>query len=109
MRRMTEISTVAVITAKPGSADQVADALRELAGATHAEEGCLHYSLHRGLQDPNVFVTIEKWRSQEDLDQHLASSHLQAALAAAGELMAEPPRIIPAESMGVGADGKGAF
>ena len=109
MRLMTEISTVAVITAKPGSADGVGKALRELATATHTEDGCLHYSVHQGVQEPDVFVTIEKWRSQEDLDGHMASPHLQAALAAAGDLMAEPPRIIPARSLGVGADGKGAF
>ncbi|MDQ6848559.1 MAG: antibiotic biosynthesis monooxygenase [Actinomycetota bacterium] len=106
---MTEISTVALITAKPGSGDDVGTALRELAAATHGEDGCLQYSLHRGLQEPDVFLTIEKWRSKADLDAHLSSPHLQAALAAAGELLAEQPRIIPAQPMGVGADGKGAF
>ncbi len=109
MQVMSEISAIAVITAKPGSAEKVGAALSDLAVATHAEEGCLHYSLHHGLQDPNVFVTIEKWRSMPDLDAHLASSHLKAALAAAGELMAVEPLIIPAESMGIGVDGKGAF
>lgn len=108
-QHVTEISTVAVITAKPGSAEDVGRALGELATATQANDGCLHYSLHRGLQDRNVFVTIEKWHCQEDLDAHLHSAHMQKALAAAGELLASPPTIIPAESMGIGAEGKGAF
>ena len=51
---MSEISTVALITAKEGSADVVEQALRTLAAATHDEEGCLHYSLHRGVQD--IFI-----------------------------------------------------
>ncbi len=106
---MSEINTVAIITAKPGSADVVEQALRTLAEATHGEQGCIRYSLNRGLQDPNVFVTIEKWRSQEDLDAHLKSPHLAAALASAGEHLADTPLIVPAEALSVGDPAKSAF
>jgi quinol monooxygenase YgiN len=105
----SEISTVAIITAKPGSADQVEAALRTLAAATHEEQGCLGYSLHRGVQDPNVFTTIEKWRSPEDLEAHLHSDHIAQTFAVAGEHLAGAPIIVPGRSLGVGADGKGAF
>lgn len=106
---MTEISTVAVITAKPGSGDETEQALRALVEATHAEEGCLHYSLHRGLQDPNVFFTVEKWRAHDDLDTHLASPHVAAGFATAGALLAAPPNIMPAAPMSVGDPAKGVF
>ncbi|MEO6886250.1 MAG: putative quinol monooxygenase [Jatrophihabitantaceae bacterium] len=106
---MSEISTVAIITAKPGSAEQVEQALQTLAEGTHAEEGCLHYSLHRGLQDPNVFVTIEKWRSQEDLDTHAKSAHIAAAFATMGEHLAGRPTIVPATPLAVGDPTKGTF
>lgn len=99
---MTEISTVAVITAKPGSGPTVEAALRELAAATHGEDECLLYSLQRGLADPDVFVTVEKWKSQAGLDAHLQSPHLQAALAAAGEHLAVAPQIIAAEALDAG-------
>jgi quinol monooxygenase YgiN len=106
---MSEISTVAIITAKPGSADVVEQALRALAEATHGEVGCLHYSLHRGLRDPNAFVTIEKWRSQEDLDAHSKSPHIAATFATAGEHLAGAPVIVQAEALTVGDPAKGTF
>lgn len=106
---MSEISTVAVITAKPGSGPFVESALRELAVATHAEEGCLLYSLQRGLADENVFVTVEKWTSQEALDQHLASPHVQAAIAAANEHLAAPLQIIPTQLLEAGDEAKRTY
>ncbi|PZS13444.1 MAG: antibiotic biosynthesis monooxygenase [Pseudonocardiales bacterium] len=106
---MTEVSTVAVIIAKPGSSAEVERALRDLVEASHAEPGCLHYSLHRGLPDPNLFFTVEKWGSQGDLDAHLGSSHVAAALTAAGTLLAAPPNIMPAEPLTVGDPDKGVF
>lgn len=106
---MSAISTVAVITAKEGSADQVETILRTLAEATHAESGCIRYSLQRGLQDPNVFVTVEKWDSSASLDAHLASEHVQAALGAAGELLAAQPQIIAAAPLEVGDPEKSAY
>ena len=70
---MAEISTVAIITAKPGRGDELEPLLRSLAEATHGEDGCVLYSLQRGLQDRDVFVTVEKWESAGPLEQHLAT------------------------------------
>ncbi|MGI8667165.1 MAG: putative quinol monooxygenase [Jatrophihabitans sp.] len=99
---MAEISTVAVITAKPGSGPAVEAALRELAVATHAEPDCILYSLQRGLADPNVFVTVEKWVSQEALDAHLASPHVATALGLATEHLGAPLQIIATEPLDAG-------
>lgn len=106
---MSAISTVAVITAKPGSGDEVETILRTLAEATHGEEGCQLYSLQRGLEDSDVFVTVEKWASSADLAAHMASPHIAAALGAAGELLAVPPQIIPATPLTVGASDKNTY
>lgn len=85
----------AVITGVPGSGDRLEEMLQELAAGTHAEDGCLLYSLQRGIENPDQFVTVEKWTSKEALDGHLISPHVQAALAGAGEILAGPPMIIP--------------
>ena len=106
---MPEIGTVAVITAKPEAADQVGAALAELAAATHAEPGCILYSLQRGLQETNVFVTVEKWTSEQALEQHLQSAHVQAVLAQAGDLLAEPPHIIPLGATNAGDPAKNTY
>ncbi len=92
---MSEISTVVIITAKPGSGPDVEQALRTLAAATHAEPGCLLFSLQQGMRDPDVFVTVEKWDSLDSLETHLASDHLAEALRAhatpAGHRAADHP------------------
>ena len=103
------ISTVAVITAKPGSGPAVEALLREMAAATHAEAACILYSLQRGLADPNVFVTVEKWESQAGLDAHLASAHVQKTLAAAGDLLAVEPQIIATEPLDAGTEAKRTY
>jgi quinol monooxygenase YgiN len=103
---MTEISTIAVITAKPGSGPVVEAALRELVAATHAEPECILYSLQRGIEDENVFITVEKWQSQAALDAHMASPHLAAAFAAAGEHLAAQPQIITAQPLDAGDEAK---
>jgi quinol monooxygenase YgiN len=106
---MPAIGTTAIITAKPESADEVEAALVELAAATHAEEGCIMYSLNRGLQEPNVFVTVEKWESPQALQAHLSSPHITAALTRTGELLIEAPRIIATEPMAVGDAAKNTY
>ncbi len=55
---MPAIGTTAIITAKPEAASEVESILSELATATQAEAGCILYSLNRGVQDPNVFITV---------------------------------------------------
>jgi quinol monooxygenase YgiN len=106
---MPAIGTTAIITAKPGSAAEVEAALSELAKITQAEDGCILYSLNRGLQDPNVFVTVEKWESPDALTAHLGSAHIAAAMARTGDLLTEAPRIIATEPLAVGDDTKNTY
>jgi quinol monooxygenase YgiN len=93
--RMADLQAVAVITAKPGSEQLVGEALAALVEPTRAEAGCLSYDLFASVVDPVTFVTIETWRSQDDLDAHLQTPHVQQALAAAGDHLAQPPAIHP--------------
>jgi quinol monooxygenase YgiN len=96
------INVVAVITAKPGSADAVRDAMRGLVGPTRAEEGCLSYDLSESSVAPGTFVTIEEWREPGDLDLHMQTEHIQAALGTLSEALAAPPAIHPLTSLDVG-------
>jgi quinol monooxygenase YgiN len=82
---MPNLEVVAVITAKPGSESTVEQALRALVGPSRRDHGCLSYELFESNSAPGTFVTIEKWQSQEDIDAHMASSHLADVIAAAGD------------------------
>ena len=92
---MSELHAVATIPVDPEAVDELRGPLRSLAEATRAEDGCLAYDLYESAAVPGTFVTVERWRSQEDLDAHLGSPAVAAALAAAdgkltGEVMVHP-------------------
>jgi quinol monooxygenase YgiN len=89
------IHVVAVITAKPGSEDAVRAALTDLVGPTREEAGCRSYDLSESQAAPGTFITVEEWSDPSDLDTHLQTEHVQAALAATGEHLAAPPAIHP--------------
>lgn len=82
---MSDLQVVATIPAKAGSEDAVRGLLTTLAAATREEEGWLAYDLFESAAVPGTFVTVERWRGQEDLDAHLGSEHVGAAVAAATE------------------------
>ncbi|MCX6469772.1 MAG: putative quinol monooxygenase [Corynebacteriales bacterium] len=82
---MSDLHVVATIPAKPGFEKEVGDALAELAAATREEAGCISYDLYESQAEPGTFVTVELWKAQSDLDAHMASPHLTAAMGKVGE------------------------
>lgn len=92
---MSELRVVATIPAKPESADAIREALVRLAEATRAEDGCVDYVLYESAAVPGTFVTVETWRSQEDLDAHMTSPHVGEAFAAADGHLAGDVAIHP--------------
>lgn len=71
---MTEVQVVATIEAKPESADQIRELLIALVASSREEEGCVSYNVSESASTPGTFVTVELWRSQEDLDRHQVGS-----------------------------------
>jgi quinol monooxygenase YgiN len=84
-----------VLTAKPGTESVVEEALTALVRPTRAEAGCISYGLYRSTSDASAFITIETWRSQDDLDAHMATPHIAQALQAAGDSLQGGPVIHP--------------
>ncbi len=100
-----EVIVVATLQVLPGRADELVERFGEVVAATHREEGCLTYGLHRDSSDPNRFVLIERWRSQGDLDAHFQQPHM-AAVAGFADGLASPPEVIFCESVPQGEAGK---
>jgi quinol monooxygenase YgiN len=46
-----------------------------MAQASRAEAGCIDYRLHGDTEDPDAFVFVEEWESQDALDAHFAAPH----------------------------------
>ena len=69
---------VAIFVAKPGFEQKLEQLFQGVVDTTLREEGCISYQINRDLANPRRFVFTEEWRSQADLDRHLAAPHLQA-------------------------------
>ena len=108
---MSEIVVIVSLQAGEGRGDEVVKAFAEAIPPTHDEEGCLLYALNRDTKDPDHFVHVEKWRSQEDMDVHMQQPHLAALFTALGEpgLMAGGSPIQRFEAVPLGDPAKGAL
>ena len=72
------LPVVAIFVAKPGFEEKLEQLFRGVVDETLREEGCISYQINRDLANPRRFVFTEEWRSQADLDRHLAAPHLKA-------------------------------
>ena len=88
------IHVMASIVVKPQHADDAKAQLVELAGKTRGESGYVSYELFQRADKPHVFRTVEEWRTQADVDAHMKTPHVAAAIAAAGPMFAEPLDIV---------------
>jgi quinol monooxygenase YgiN len=91
---MSEVIVVAKAKAQPGKEAALEAALKACVTPTHAEAGCVRYALHRGADDPALFVVVERWTSRADLDRHLGSAHVATLFMAAPHLVSAPPEIL---------------
>jgi quinol monooxygenase YgiN len=66
------------IEAAAGQEAELAGQLRSLVTPTRLEPGCLTYELHQDPKNPAKFMFYERFKSQADLDAHLASPHFKA-------------------------------
>lgn len=84
------LHVVAHIAARPDTVTEAQTLLQGLLEPTRREPGCLRYTLLRNPADPTDFTFVEEWADQAALDAHLASPHVQAALAEVPRLVAAP-------------------
>lgn len=103
-----EVTVIATMKVRPGEEERALEILRGTIAASHTEEGCVRYTLHRATNEPGAFSIVEKWRSQADLDAHFKEPHL-APIAEAIKLLAEPPQILFCEPVPIGDADKGSL
>ena len=87
------IYAFATLIARPDTIDDTRQALESLVEPSRAEDGCEHYELFQSTDEPTRFQTVERWASPEAAQAHLGSDHVQAAFAAAGDLLGAEPVI----------------
>lgn len=85
---------IASATAKPGKEAELGAALREVAGPTRAQPGCVRFGLYQLADAGATIVGVERWASAADHKRHLAGAHFQRLASRLADLLAEPPRIV---------------
>ncbi|HVP18949.1 MAG TPA: putative quinol monooxygenase [Spirochaetia bacterium] len=97
MSGKTDLIIIARAKAMPGKEKDLERALRDVAGLTRAQPGCVSFTVLRGAQDPAVMIGFERWESNEAHDRHLQGAHVQKFLSAVADVLAEPPDIVAYE------------
>jgi len=87
---MAHVTIIGTVTAKADTRDELLGLLAVQVAPTRAEPGCLNYDFHVDAADPCCFVFYENWRTQADLDAHLAMPHLAPLFSQLDRLLARP-------------------
>ncbi|MEI7857451.1 MAG: putative quinol monooxygenase [Methanomicrobiales archaeon] len=66
-----------------------------------AEPGCTRYELHANVFEEGLFIFCEEWESQEHLDVHIATPHMQEHFLKCAEWMAAPTELTIYEVSGL--------
>ena len=88
---MTELVVITKLIAKPQCAEPLETELQNLATFSRADDNCLLYTIHRDVKNPDIFLLVQRWTSQETLESHVKSFiFLQHAMLIGALILAEP-------------------
>ena len=88
---MSKVSVMGAFSCQDGKADEMEAVLAAMVEAARDEPGVEIYSYHRG--DANAFFFFALMTDAESMQNHGQSKAMQAAMAAFGPLVAEPPQM----------------
>jgi quinol monooxygenase YgiN len=87
------IYVVATSHVKPESRDAFIKGAKACIAETQKEKGCIAYESHTSINDPNLFVVVERWETREDLNAHGKAPHMKTWREYSGPLRVAPPVI----------------
>jgi quinol monooxygenase YgiN len=64
-----------------------------VAAASREEAGCVSYRLYEDTETENDFVFVEEWVSDEALQQHFATPHIDEFMQEAADTLVAPPDV----------------
>ncbi len=87
---MAHVTIIGTVVATPETRRELQTLLAAQVAPTRAEPGCISYDFHVDADDPCCFVFYENFRSQADLDAHLAMPYLKPLFLQLDRLLACP-------------------
>jgi len=97
--KKTDLIVLASARAKPGKESELEAALREAAGPTREQPGCVQFLLLRVVNDKSTVVGYERWASEAEHQNHLKGAHIQRLMSRMADILAAPPNIISYEAI----------
>jgi quinol monooxygenase YgiN len=73
---MSEIVAVVVYRTRAERTDEAIEVFRRVMEPTHAEEGALACALTQSKDDPSILILIERWASQDAIEEHLGQPYV---------------------------------
>lgn len=84
------IFLTAIIKVKPEFQKEMDTFLRSLPAQSIQEEACVAYDVHQSIDDENLYIFNEEWKSQEGLDSHNKQPYSQEFFASFDKLQEDP-------------------
>jgi quinol monooxygenase YgiN len=91
---VTNLRLISHVTALPDKQIDARRLLLELADASLAEEDCVSYDVLQSLADPNEFVLLSVWRTEEALADYLKSAPVDQAYRDGLGVIADAPEVL---------------
>ena len=95
-----ELFVFARFHARPGNADAVAEALRDVLAPTREEPGCLSIHDFRSIRDTHLFYVHSRWTDEAAFERHAGLPHTVRLLARVEPLIDHPLDVTRAERIG---------
>lgn len=87
------VRVIAQFVALPEKVQELKVVLLKLIEPTRQEAGCIQYELLQSQSDPTNFTFVEEWASNDALNAHLNSAHIEATDTQLDGLLAAEPDI----------------
>jgi quinol monooxygenase YgiN len=104
---MKEIVAVVVYRVDPARVDEAIELFRQVIEPTHAESGALTCALTQGDEDRATLVLVERWASQDAIDQHIAQPYVATFGEEVADLLSAPPQVLFLHDLPIGDSAKG--
>lgn len=87
------IVLVARLKVREDVIEETKQAALAIVADSRAEDGCVNYDIHQGVDDPTVFVWHETWKNKAAIDEHFETAFFKEFFAAVQDFAVEPPQI----------------
>ena len=84
------IYVIATTPMKPENKDDFIKGHKACTAETLKEKGCISYDGHVSVNNPNLYVVVERWETRDDLNAHGRAPHMKVWREYSSQMKASP-------------------